>query len=56
MSDEERIKINLKNDDRVPTMIVIFKYYYFIKRVCYYVVLRTGRIYEVFNLKYNRYI
>ena len=56
MSDEERRKINLKNDDRVAAMIVIFKYYYFIKRVCYYVVLRTGRIYEVFNFKYHRYI
>ena len=56
MSDEERIKINLKNDDRVPAMIVIFKYYYFIKRVCYYVVLCIGRTYEIFNLKHNRYI
>ena len=35
MSDEERRKINLKNDDRVAVTIVIFKYYYFIKRVCF---------------------
>jgi len=38
MSDEERIKINLKDDVRVAAMVVMTKYYYFIKRVCYYVV------------------
>ena len=56
MSDEERIKIDLKNDVRVAAMVVMTKYYYFIKGVCYYVVLCIGRTYEIFNFKYNRYI